>query len=235
MSYTKWIIIHKRILFFNLLIADNKKMFTEGIQAILTDMRFPPIKIVGVAYSLEELNKMTVMPIDLLIIELAIADTKGASFISELKKAQPGIRIIVLSNYGEAHFVRDAFIQGADGYVLKSNHSLELIQCIDQVLEGKTYLADGLRLTPEFDKKERASSTDRKKVYEDRYLLKQKLTNREKQILSLIVQFKNNKTIAQELFISDQTVSAHRKRIMKKFGVNNTVNLIKFTIDHQLV
>jgi len=140
-----------------------------------------------------------------------------------------------LSNYGEAHFVRDAFIQGADGYVLKSNHSLELIQCIDQVLEGKTYLADGLRLTPEFDKKERASSTDRKKVYEDRYLLKQKLTNREKQILSLIVQFKNNKTIAQELFISDQTVSAHRKRIMKKFGVNNTVNLIKFTIDHQLV
>jgi DNA-binding NarL/FixJ family response regulator len=216
-------------------IADNQKMFTEGIQAILTDMRFPPIKIVGVAYSLEELNKMIVMPIDLLIIELAIVDTKGATFISELKKAQPGIRIIVLSNYGEAHFVRDAFIQGADGYVLKSNHSLELVQCIDQVLEGKTYLADGLRLTPEFDKQEKVLTSDSKKMYEDRFLLKQKLTNREKQILSLIVQFKNNKTIAQELFISDQTVSAHRKRIMKKFGVNNTVNLIKFTIDHQLV
>jgi len=216
-------------------IADNQKMFTEGIQAILTDMRFPPIKIVGVAYSLEELNKMIVMPIDLLIIELAIADTKGATFISELKKAQPGVRIIVLSNYGEAHFVRDAFIHGADGYVLKTNHSLELVQCIDQVLEGKTYLADGLRLTPEFDKQSKSGSADRKKMYEDRFLLKQKLTNREKQILSLIVQFKNNKTIAQELFISDQTVSAHRKRIMKKFGVNNTVNLIKFTIDHQLV
>lgn len=216
-------------------IADNQKMFTEGIQAILTDMRFPPLKIVGVAYSLEEFNKMSVMPIDLLIIELAIAETKGASFISELKREHPGIRIIVLSNYGEAHLVREAFIQGADGYVLKSNHSLELMQCIDQVLDGKTYLADGLRLTPEFDKHEKVVSTDRKKVYEDRFLLKQKLTNREKQILSLIVQFKNNKTIAQELFISDQTVSAHRKRIMKKFGVNNTVNLIKFTIDHQLV
>ena len=216
-------------------IADNQKMFTEGIQAILTDMRFPPIKIVGVAYSLDELNKMSAMPIDLLIIELAIADTKGATFISELKKAKPGIRIIVLSNYGEPHLVRDAFIQGADGYVLKSNHSLELVQCIDQVLEGKTYLADGLRLTPEFDKQEKVLSTDSRKIYEDRFLLKQKLTNREKQILSLIVQFKNNKTIAQELFISDQTVSAHRKRIMKKFGVNNTVNLIKFTLDHQLV
>jgi DNA-binding NarL/FixJ family response regulator len=141
-----------------------------------------------------------------------------------------------LSNYGEAHFVRDAFIQGADGYVLKSNHSLELIQCIDQVL-GRQNLS-GRRLATWLQsliKRKEQSSTDRKKVYEDRYLLKQKLTNREKQILSLIVQYKNNKTIAQELFISDQTVSAHRKRIMKKFGVNNTVNLIKFTIDHQLV
>ncbi len=216
-------------------IADHQKMFTEGIQAILTEMKFPPVKIVGVAYSLEELNIMTAMPIDLLIIELAIAESKGAAFISELKKLQPGIRVIVLSNYGEPHLVRDAFIQGADGYVLKSNHSLELIQCIDSVLEGKTFLAEGLRLSPEFDKQKKVTNTDKKKIYEDRFLLKQKLTNREKQILSLIVQFKNNKAIAQELYISDQTVSAHRKRIMKKFGVNNTVNLIKFTLDHQLV
>jgi len=50
-------------------IADNQKMFTEGIQAILTDMRFPPIKIVGVAYSLEELNKNTQMPNKILIIK----------------------------------------------------------------------------------------------------------------------------------------------------------------------
>jgi DNA-binding NarL/FixJ family response regulator len=210
-------------------------MFTEGIQAILTEMRFPPIKIVGVAHSLEELNSMTEYPIDLLILDLALADNRGTSLISELKKSRPDVKIIILSNYGDSQFVRDAFIQGADGYVLKTNHSLELIQCIDFVLEGKTYLADGLKLAPEFDTKKKSSLSERKRVYEDRYLLKQKLTKREKEILSMIVQYKNNKTIAQELFISDQTVSAHRKRIMKKFGVNNTVNLIKFTLDHQLV
>ncbi len=216
-------------------IADHQKMFTEGIQALLTEMKFPPVKIVGVAYSFEELSKMTEMPIDLLILELSLVESKGASYISELKRTQPGIRIIVLSNYGEPHLVRDAFIQGADGYVLKSNHSLELIQCIDHVLEGKTYMAEGIRLAPEFDKQKKQSTAEKQKVYEDRYMLRQKLTNREKEILSLIVQFKNNKTIAQELFISDQTVSAHRKRIMKKLGVNNTVNLIKFSLDHQLV
>jgi DNA-binding NarL/FixJ family response regulator len=199
-------------------IADHQKMFTEGIQAILTEMQFPPIKIVGVAHSLDELNKMTEFPIDLLIMELALTDQHGATYISELKVMWPDIKIIILSNYGEANIVREAFIQGADGYVLKSNHSLELLQCIEFVMEGRTYLAEGLRLAPEYDKQKKSSQREKRKIFEDRYLLKQKLTKREKEILTMIVQYKNNKTIAEELFISDQTVSAHRKRIMKKFG-----------------
>jgi len=216
-------------------IADHQKMFTEGIQAILTEMQFPPIKIVGVAHTLDELNKMTEFPIDLLITELALTDQHGATYISELKVMWPDIKIIILSNYGEANIVREAFIQGADGYVLKSNHSLELLQCIEFVMEGRTYLAEGLRLAPEYDKQKKSSQREKRKIFEDRYLLKQKLTKREKEILTMIVQYKNNKTIAEELFISDQTVSAHRKRIMKKFGINNTVKLIKFSLDHQLV
>ncbi len=216
-------------------IADHQKMFTEGIQAILTEMQFPPIKIGGVAHSLDELNKMTEFPIDLLIMELALTDQHGATYISELKVMWPDIKIIILSNYGEANIVREAFIQGADGYVLKSNHSLELLQCIEFVMEGRTYLAEGLRLAPEYDKQKKSSQREKRKIFEDRYLLKQKLTKREKEILTMIVQYKNNKTIAEELFISDQTVSAHRKRIMKKFGINNTVKLIKFSLDHQLV
>lgn len=216
-------------------IADHQKMFTEGIQAILKEWKYPGIKIAGVAHTLEELNKMTEFPIDLLIIELALADNLGTSIISELKKSQPDIKIIVLSSYGDPSLVREAFIKGADGYVLKTNHALELTQCIDFVMEGRTYLAEGLRLSPLYDKQKSNFTTEKKKVGEDRLLLKQKLTKREKEILSLIVQYKNNKAIAQELYISDQTVSAHRKRIMKKFGINNTVKLIKFSLDHQLV
>jgi DNA-binding NarL/FixJ family response regulator len=216
-------------------LADYQKMFTEGIQALLNDLKIFTVKIVGMAYSFEELIKMTEMPIDLLVLELSMIENNGPSFIAELKKKQPNIRIIVLSNYGEPNLVREAFISGADGYVLKSNHSIELIQCIDHVLEGKTYMADGIRLAPQLDKNKKQLTTEKNRLIEDRFLLRQKLTTREKEILTLIVQFKNNKTIAQELYISDQTVSAHRKSIMKKLGVNNTVNLIKFSIDHQLV
>lgn len=216
-------------------IADYQKMFTEGIQAILKETCKSSIKIVGVAHDLEELYKLTEFPVDLLILELAIADNLGTSLITELKQSIPGTKIIVLSNYGEPSLVREAFKKGIDGYVLKANHSIELLQCIDFVMAGRTYIAEGLRLAPAYDAQKKNSVASRKKMYEDRLLLKQKLTKREIDILSLIVQYKNNKTIAQELFISDQTVSVHRKRIMKKFGINNTVNLIKFTLDHQLV
>lgn len=216
-------------------LADNQKMFLEGIQALLNELKILTVKIVGIAYSFEELNNMAAMPIDLLIMELSMIEQKSGSFIAELKKKQPHIRIIILSNYGDPHLVREAFINGADGYVLKSNHAIEFIQCIDHVLDGKTYMADGIRLAPQLNKNKIQSLPEKKKAIEDRFLLKQKLTAREKEILSLIVQFKNNKVIAQELYISDQTVSVHRKSIMKKLGVNNTVNLIKFTMDHQLV
>lgn len=216
-------------------IADFQKMFTEGIQAILKDMNPHPVKIVGVANNLEELFKLTEFPIDLLILELAISDNLDTSLITELKMSNPETKIIILSNYGESGLVRDAFKKGVDGYVMKTNHSIELIQCIDFVMAGRTYIAEGLRLAPEYDAQKKKPQVDRKKICEDRILLKQKLTKRESEILSLIVQYKNNKTIAQELYISDQTVSAHRKRIMKKFGINNTVKLIKFSLDHQLV
>ena len=216
-------------------LADYQKMFTEGIQALLNDLKIFTVKIVGMAYSFEELVKMTEMPIDLLVLELSMIENNGPSFIAELKKKQPNIRIIVLSNYGEPNLVREAFINGADGYVLKSNHSIELIQCIDHVLEGKTYMADGIRLAPQLDKNKKQLTTEKNRLIEDRFLLRQKLTTREKEILTLIVQFKNNKTIAQDLYIIDHTFSSYRKSIMKKLGVNNTVNLIKFSIDHQLV
>ena len=218
-----------------IVIADNQKMFTEGVEAILSQIKYPLIKIVGIAYSQEDLMQMLKYPIDLLIIELAMIQDNDFGFIGELKKSSPNTRIIILSSYGDNQLVREVFMKGVDGYVLKSNHSLELIQCIERVLEGETYLAEGLRLSPEFGKTDAKVDEVQGSGLDDRFLLKQKLTKREMEVLGLIVQFKNNKIIGQELYISDQTVSAHRKRIMKKLGVNSTVNLIKFSLDHHLV
>lgn len=216
-------------------LADQQKMFTEGVNALLKEMNCSIIKVVGMVHNQEDLFQMLNFPVDILIIELTLGGKLDSALISELKKKHPNTKVIILSMYGEPHIVREAFINGADGYVSKGNHILELIQCIDFVAEGKTYIGDGLRLSPAYEKSKKSTVGEKKIIVQDKYLLKQKLTKREKEILSHIVQFKDNKTIAQELYISDQTVSVHRKRIMKKFGVNSTVSLIKFSMDHQLV
>jgi len=98
-------------------------------------------------------------------------------------------------------------------------------------MSGNTFLATGLEITP----KKNGMSSTAPQPFEDRFLLRKKLTKREQEVLELITKALNNKEIASQLYISDQTVGVHRKNIMRKLGVRNTVNLIKFAIDHQLV
>jgi DNA-binding NarL/FixJ family response regulator len=125
-------------------------------------------------------------------------------------------------------------INGADGYVAKKSTFRELIYALDEILEGNTYIGDGLRTSPAaFQKEEKPVRP--KSEYNDTFTLKQKLTKREQEILELITQGKSNKHIGKELYISFQTVGVHRKNIMKKLGIRNTVSLIKFALDNHLV
>lgn len=217
-------------------IADHQCMFTEGLQAILKGMKNPPFVISGVAHQPEELQKFIAFPFDILIVEVGIFGQEGMSGIQQIKKNKPGIKIIALTTYSESSIVRDAFLHGADGYLLKSNQIIELFECIEDVRQNKTYLGDGVRISPEKKSvKKNADPLKTYKVYEDRFLLQQKLSRRESEILKHIVLAKSTKEIADELFISNQTVSAHRKSIMRKLGANTTANLIKFALENQLV
>ena len=138
----------------------------------------------------------------------------------------------MLTAYGDHKFVSQALKSRADGYILKSNELEDFYEAVEEVISGNTYLGPGLHITPPNGSK---VMSPKKSNYEDRFVIKQKLTVREHEVLELITQAKNNKEIARELFISDQTVGVHRKNIMRKLGVRNTINLIKFAIDNQLV
>jgi DNA-binding NarL/FixJ family response regulator len=217
-------------------IADHQCMFTEGLQSIINNMKMPLIKIAGIANNIEELNKFISFSFDILIIEIGMVANTDMELISEIKKNQPGIKIIALTTYSESSIVRNAFIKGVDGYLLKSSQIIELFECIEDVYRHKTYIGEGVRISPEKKGvKKHADPIKTYKVYEDRFLLKQKLSRREAEILRHIVLSKSTKEIAEELYISNQTVSAHRKSIMRKLGTNSTANLIKFALENQLV
>lgn len=220
------------------MLADCQALFLEGLEAIFEKSDKIKVEVQSKALSTAELKeKVTMSCHDLLIMDINFPGEDGIELIPELKKLCPDMYIMVLTTYTDRKFVKRAFINGVDGYVLKSNDSSDLIQGINTVLEGDTYMSDGLRVTPApkrtFVTEAVANLTNR--YYEDGYTLKQKLTKREQEILNLIADSKNNKQIAKELFISDQTVGVHRKNIMRKLGVRSTVNLIKVAVEHQLV
>ncbi|MBK8621511.1 MAG: response regulator transcription factor [Saprospiraceae bacterium] len=217
-------------------IADHQSMFTEGLQAIINNMKMPPINIVGIAHQTEDLQKFISFQFDILIIDIGIFDSKEMVTIQELKKTNPKVKIVALTQYSESSIVREAFLKGVDGYILKSSQIIELFECIEDVFQNKTYIGDGVRISPEKKSvKKNADPLSTFKIYEDRFLLKQKLSRRESEVLKHIVMDKSTKEIAEELFISNQTVSAHRKSIMRKLGANTTANLIKFALENQLV
>ncbi len=214
-------------------LADIHQLFIEGIERIIDEIDYPKMEIVGRAYSAEELQKaLSEVPVDLLFMELNFVDDDGLTLIKQFKREYPEMRICVLSGYTDHKFVKEAFQNGADGYYSKYNPSSELTACINEIMLGKTFLASGIQITP---KKNGSSKFAEVNYLEDRFLLKKKLTRREQEVLELITKAMNNKEIAEKLYISDQTVGVHRKNIMRKLNVRNTVNLIKFAIDHQLV
>lgn len=214
-------------------LADIHQLFIEGIERVLEEIDYPKVEIVGRAYNAEELlADLKTTQVDLLFMELNFTDNDGLSMIKDLKSEYPTMRICVLSGYTDHKFVKEAFQNGADGYYSKFNSSEELTACINEIALGNTFLAPGINITP---KKNGSNAFKNANYLEDRFLLKKKLTKREQEVLELITKAMNNKEIAEKLYISDQTVGVHRKNIMRKLNVRNTVNLIKFAIDHQLV
>ena len=221
----------------NTIIADSQKMFVTGLISVLKKSTNPQINITDVAKDAAELKEiLKTRKADLLLLELNLPDEDGLELLPELKVLQKDIKICVLTNYDQTKFVKEAFQKGADGYLAKFNDFEDFFKGIEEVMDGNTFLGNGLRITPANNGFGKSAKITRKPAsYEDRFLIKQKLTSREHEVLELITQAKNNKEIAKELFISDQTVGVHRKNSMRKLGVRNTINLIKFAMEHQLV
>ena len=220
----------------NCLLVDTQSIFRAGLKSYFEHTSEMNISVTGEETTAEGLilflhkNLST----ELVLLDLNLPDQDGLEVIPQIKKQFRQVKILVLTSYSDYKFVGQALKNGADGYILKSNSPQDLMQGIVDIMEGNTYIAPGLHITPPNGKR-LTSSKKSSSNYEDRFVIKQKLTKREHEVLELITEAKNNKEIAKELYISDQTVGVHRKNIMRKLGVRNTINLIKFALENQLV
>jgi len=217
------------------ILADDHRIFIEGLKAVLS--RHPALRfdIIGEAQSGSELLHVLKKTTDaeLVVLDLNLPETNGLEAMRILKERKAAFKILALTSHGEPDIIKSAFRLGANGYILKNGGIDELYSAIEGVLTGERYMGEGLALPAE--SKYKRSALSKGFFTEGRLTKKHNLTKRELEILHLIAQAFSNKEIAKELFISDQTVSVHRKNIMRKLGATNTAGLIKIAYDNSIV
>jgi DNA-binding NarL/FixJ family response regulator len=215
-------------------IIDSQKMFLQAFSALIVEMNQHNIDLIGAYSSLSEFDSKKHGDLDVIITDLNISDDFEYQYITEFSKKY-NAKVLILSNNSDYKVVKKTMFQGAHAFVLKTSEYVEFIKAIDELNENRTYLGKNVYITPMAPKMRLKFENLNNGQIEKKLQLKNLLTRREREILIQIVQSKNNKEIAHELFISDQTVLAHRKNIMKKFGMNSTLNLIKYSLENELV
>ncbi len=218
------------------ILADDHCIFIEGLKTVLSKAERYQFDIVGTAQGGEDLLKIIRRkPADLLILELNLAGIDGLEIINTILRERFALRILILTVYDAPKFVKSAMKSGAHGYILKEKGIDELFVAIQQVLSDQTFIGEGVQLHENGHARPTIGRQQTDFHLEDRFVKKYNLTKRELEILRLITCAMSNKQIAQKLYISDQTVSVHRKNIMRKLGVSNTAGLIRVAYDFSLV
>nr|MBS0036680.1 response regulator transcription factor [Saprospiraceae bacterium] len=216
-------------------LADEQNLLIDGLKHLLRDCNgtyeYEIRKCIDNGEDL--LGAAREEEFDLVIMDIKLPIIDGIEIIHRIKEQKPQSRILILTSYNSNKFVKSAFKQGADGYILKNSTTDDLKNAIEEVLAGVAHMGNGVGVSPGKNgvKKKNESAVW---VIEDNFLIKNYLTRRELEILSQIAHEKDNKEIAQKLYISDQTVSVHRKNIMKKLKAHDNGQLKAIALHHGL-
>ena len=163
----------------------------------------------------------------ILLLDVHLPDTEPEELLIKVREAHSKLRIIFLTLMRGTRFIHKLMKYNIQGYILKSAPIEELIKAIYTVEQGGTYFTKEIDILAKGDDARNTVIIDSKKVDEI-------LTKREQEILQLVCKEFSNAEIAERLFLSVGTVETHRKRIIAKLGVNNTVGLVKFAVRHGL-
>lgn len=215
---------------YKIVIADEHSLFLEGLERILEMNHSPSYNVIAKANSGKDLISIIKnSELDAALFDISFVDIEPEDLIEQIKKANRKIKLFVLSAYGDMKLVKSCFRLGVDGYMLKSSDNKTLFKGLNDIFSGQIFVGENIKLSPDLNGNGKTvlNSAKKKMISVDRFLLRQALTKREKEILEFLYNGLSNKSISEQLFISEHTVSVHRKHIMKKLYVNSTVELLE--------
>ncbi len=205
-----------------MLIVDDHTLVRDGIRALLA--LAADIEVVGeAANGREALEKTSQLAPDVVLMDLSMPIMGGLDATRRIRKEFAGTRVIALTQYDDSDYVIPAIEAGARGFITKTSAFPELASAIQAVYKGNSYLspAAASALVEECQMKTGGAAE------RDSY---QQLTDREREVLKLVVEGYTAKQIAEMLVVSPKTVEWYKTTLMNKLNIHNRAELIKFAI-----
>ena len=204
------------------LIADDHGIVRSGVRMLLE--RQEDIEVVAEAEDGAAARDLAISERpDLAILDVKMPKLTGLQATREIREQAPDVSVLILSMYDDERYLFEALKAGASGYVLKAQADVDLLEAVRAVERGEPFL------TPE------AQRVLIKDVLGEATGRSSELTPREEEVVKLVAEAHTNKEIAQILHLSEKTVENHRSNAMRKLGMRDRVQLVRYAIRRGLI
>ena len=210
------------------IIVDDHALFRRGLEMVLENEK--DIEVVGEATDGQQaVDKTSELMPDVVLMDVRMPRRSGIEATQRIKELMPHVKIVVLTNSDEEADLYEAIKAGASGYLLKEISSEEVADAIRSVVQGHS------RISPAMASKLLTEFQAMSKRTDDRQpLAPPKLTERELQILRLVAKGLGNRDIAQQLFISENTVKNHIRNILEKLQLHSRMEAVIYAVREKL-
>ncbi|MEZ4736172.1 MAG: response regulator transcription factor [Caldilineaceae bacterium] len=205
-------------------LADDHGIVRDGVRLLLNAQ--PDIRVVGeAANGREAVRQVARLRPHIAVLDLAMGELNGVEATRQIRAVCPETQVIILSMYASSEHIYQALNAGARGYVLKEAAADELVNAVRTVQAGQRFL------NPRVADELVAHYLDNRTLLAQESPLAQ-LTDREREVLQLVVEGKTSGEISELIAISPKTVDTYRSRLMQKLGIKDLPALVKFAIQH---
>lgn len=198
-------------------VIDDHKMVVEGLRKLIDESQ--SAVVCDVAYTgSDALAVIGRCSPNVVLLDINLPDASGLDLCKEIKSLFPDLKIVALTSYSDYSVVKRMMANGASGYVIKNAMPDEIILSIETVFNNQLFLCEEIDVM--------INRRGETQVW---------LTNRETELLRLIVDGFTNPEIAERMFLGVETVNSYRKNLLCKLGARNTAMLVKIAMERMLV
>lgn len=202
-------------------LVDDHQLILDGIKSLFSDdTNLEFVQMANDGLTALEWIESNPAALDLVIADVNMAGLSGIQLCEKIKRNFPHIKVLILSMHQNSAVIKEALVAEADGYIVKNTGKMEFSRAIYRIMDGGTYYSEAI--WPLIYKEMQRETQKREAI--------SLLSEREREVLELIVQELTSEEIAEKLFISKKTVDNHRQHLLTKTNSKSTVGLVKFAI-----